>query len=211
MEKHPLVSTGSGFLATLATGLPSQLSELEPALRVASLIVSVLCGLCTLLLAVRRLQPAPLHPAVRRWLGGLWTAFLMSGTNVIVNMGVTPEVFNLGDGFGKTVKLALISGAVGLILELRKKPLPDEDTAPVQTPGKTLAVLLLCGLMLTGCGGADREFRHRVESTEVGGKALISPDGSTGIGARVKVTFRDPGTGLWRVRSVRFRGAPQMR
>lgn len=60
----------------------------------------------------------------KKWIRGLIGAFIQGFTVVISTMIVDPDTFNIGDGLGNVLTVAVVSGAVAAALFLHKKPLP---------------------------------------------------------------------------------------
>jgi len=60
----------------------------------------------------------------KKWARGLLGAFIQGFTVVISTMIVDPDTFNIQDGLGKVLMVALVSGGVAAALFLHKKPLP---------------------------------------------------------------------------------------
>lgn len=60
----------------------------------------------------------------KQWIRGLIGAFVQGFTVVVSTMIVDPDTFNIQDGLGKVLTVAIVSGVVAAALFLHKKPLP---------------------------------------------------------------------------------------
>lgn len=58
------------------------------------------------------------------WTHGLVSAIILGVSHSIVPMFVSPDTFNLKDGFGKLITIVVASGLLGTCTYLLKSPLP---------------------------------------------------------------------------------------
>lgn len=62
----------------------------------------------------------------RHWAKSLLAAAISSSANSISVMIVDPTNFNFDQGASKLLKVAIVSGIVGIALYLKQSPLPQE-------------------------------------------------------------------------------------
>jgi hypothetical protein len=200
LQKHPLAAAAATSSGLTLVGF---CEGITPVLQVVSLLVSIAIGLLAILRQAPQARASlQISKSMNHWLKAIFAAFIAGAAGSLVVTISDPAAFDLAK-LKRALFVAIVTGIIGAAGYVMRSPLPADPpaaTTDVQSPGqgasavtKLLIVALAIGFLCTGCAGtsADRDFRSKVKSVNVGGTVSTDGQQTTG-GFTTTFELRDP-------------------